>query len=149
MDRTNWKFGRFNINILRLGITYRNVVFPILFRLMPKRGNSKLTERKELVEKFVRLFGDDCIDFLVAEGEFVGQDWIGWLNQNHIRYYIRKRKNFWISNPRSGQNVRVWHLFNSLRVGEELFYHKLYIHKGEYVYQAGTTLFDADGKTQL
>ena len=39
MDRTDWKFGIFNINILMLGVTYRNVAFPILFRLMPKRGN--------------------------------------------------------------------------------------------------------------
>ena len=39
MDRTNWKFGEFNINILTLGITYKGVPFPLLFSLLNKRGN--------------------------------------------------------------------------------------------------------------
>ena len=33
MDRTNWKFGDFYINILTLGITYKGVAFPLLFSL--------------------------------------------------------------------------------------------------------------------
>lgn len=40
MDRTNWKFGDVNINVLVLGIAYDHMSFPILFRLLPKRGNS-------------------------------------------------------------------------------------------------------------
>ena len=39
MDRTNWKFGEFNINILTIGITYKGVPFPLLFSLLNKRGN--------------------------------------------------------------------------------------------------------------
>ena len=39
MDRTNWKFGEFNINILMLGITYKGIAFPLIFSLLPKRGN--------------------------------------------------------------------------------------------------------------
>ncbi len=34
MDRTNWKFGGFNINILTLGITYKGIAFPLLFSLL-------------------------------------------------------------------------------------------------------------------
>lgn len=40
MDRTNWKFGDKNINILMLGISYKNVAFPIMFKMLDKRGNS-------------------------------------------------------------------------------------------------------------
>ena len=29
MDRTNWKFGDFNINILMLGVTYKGIAFPL------------------------------------------------------------------------------------------------------------------------
>lgn len=32
MDRTNWKFGEFNINILMLGVTYKRIVFPLIFQ---------------------------------------------------------------------------------------------------------------------
>ncbi len=99
MDRTNWKFGDFNINILMLGFTYKGIAFPLAFSLMPKRGNSKWTERKELVERFGRLFGYECVDCLVADREFIGKEWIGWLNSMRIRYYIRIRQNFWIVRP--------------------------------------------------
>ena len=99
MDRTNWKFGEFNINILTLGITYKGVAFPLLFSLLDKRGNSNWEERKDIMERFIRLFGHDCIDCLVADREFIGKEWIGWLNDNRIRYDIRIRQDFWVVNP--------------------------------------------------
>lgn len=149
MDRTNWKFGEVNINILMLGITYRGMAFPLIFRLLPKRGNSNWEERKHLLRKFIDLFGYDCIDCLVADRKFVGKEWIGWLNNERIRYYIRIRQNFWVINPKSGEKIKAWHLFNRVRVGEELFYHKLYVMKGEYVYLAGARLRNSDGEPEL
>lgn len=95
MDRTNWKFGGFNINILMLEVTYKGIAFPLMFKLMPKCGNSKWTERQKLVERFGRLFGYDCIDCLVADKEFVGKEWIGWLNSMRIHYYIRIPIRLW------------------------------------------------------
>ncbi len=56
MDRTNWKFGEFNINILMLGITYKGIAFPLIFSLLPKRGNSSWNERRKIMERFIRLF---------------------------------------------------------------------------------------------
>ena len=38
LDRTNWKFGEVNINILMLGVTYKGVAFPLLFTMLGKRG---------------------------------------------------------------------------------------------------------------
>ena len=99
MDRTNWKFGEFNINILMLGITYKGIAFPLIFSLLPKRGNSNWEERKKIMERFIRLFGAECIDCLVADREFIGKEWTGWLNSRRIRYYIRIRQNFWIVKP--------------------------------------------------
>ncbi len=61
MDRTNWKFGEFNINILMLGITYKGIAFPLIFSLLSKRGNSNWEERKKIMERFIRLFGAECI----------------------------------------------------------------------------------------
>ena len=86
MDRTNWKFGEFNINILMLGITYKGIAFPLIFSLLPKRGNSNREERKKIMERFIRLFGAECIDSLVADREFIGKEWTGWLNSRRIRY---------------------------------------------------------------
>lgn len=115
MDRTNWKFGEFNINILTLGITYKGIAFPLLFSLLDKRGNSNWDERRDIMERFIRLFGHDCIDCLVADREFIGKEWIGWLNDNRIRYYIRIRQDIWVVKPSTGERIRAWWLFNSLK----------------------------------
>ncbi len=118
MDRTNWKFGEFNINILMLGITYKGIAFPLIFSLLSKRGNSNWEERKKIMERFIRLFGAECIDSLVADREFIGKEWTGWLNSRRIRYYIRIRQNFWIVKPSTGERIRAWWLFNDLKVGQ-------------------------------
>ena len=61
IDRTNWKFGEQNINIFMLGITYRNVAFPLMFSMLNKKGNSNSKERIELIDRFIRLFGKECM----------------------------------------------------------------------------------------
>lgn len=40
LDRSNWKFGEVNINILMLGVTYKGLAFPLLFTMLDKRSNS-------------------------------------------------------------------------------------------------------------
>ena len=85
MVRTNWKFGEFNFNLLTLGITYKGIAFPLLLCLLDKRGNSNWEERKDIIERFFRLFGHDCTDCLVADREFIGKEWIGWLNAPEIQ----------------------------------------------------------------
>ena len=140
MDRANWKFGEFNINILTLGVTYKDIAVPLLFSLLGKRGDSNWEERKAIMERFIRLFGHGCIDCLVADREFIGKEWIGWLNDNRIRYYIRIRQDIWIVKPSTGERIRAWWLFNSLKVGQEKFYYKTVLHKGQYVYPAGSRI---------
>ncbi len=57
MDRTNWKFGSTDINILVIAIAYKGVAIPILFKLMPKFGNSSKGERIEIMQSYIDLFG--------------------------------------------------------------------------------------------
>jgi len=57
LDRTNWKFGKTDINILMLSVCYKGVALPILWILLPKRGNSNCNERKELLDRYIKLFG--------------------------------------------------------------------------------------------
>ena len=72
MDRTNWKLGQNNINVLMLGVSYKNVAFPLMFKLLDKKGNSNTQKRIELIKDFIKWFGKDCIDCLLADREFVG-----------------------------------------------------------------------------
>lgn len=57
MDRTNWKLGEKNINILMLGVSYRNIAFPLMFKMLDKRGNSHTLERIGLIKAW-HLFND-------------------------------------------------------------------------------------------
>jgi len=65
MDRTNWKFGEVNINILMIGISYKNVAIPLIFKMLDKQGNSHIEECIALMEKFISWFGVNCIDCLL------------------------------------------------------------------------------------
>ena len=94
LDRTNWQFGSKDINILMLGVAYRGVAFPLMFSLLDKKGNSNCQERIGLINRFIGLFGKECVDYITADREFVGEQWIGFLNNLNLRYYIRIRNNF-------------------------------------------------------
>ncbi|MDR1055900.1 MAG: hypothetical protein LBL90_08810 [Prevotellaceae bacterium] len=108
MDRTSWKFGKTNINVLTLAIAYDGVAFPILISMLDKRGNSHTRERVDIINSCVELFGKETIDCLPADREFIGKQWINCLNQNGIRYYIRIRENFWVENPKNGKHFKAF-----------------------------------------
>ena len=118
IDRTNWKFGSSNINILVLAIVYKGVAFPVLFKMMPKFGNSSTGERIEIMQRYIDLFGDHSIDCLLADREFIGDQWLGYLNSKGIRYHIRIRENFWVDIPKNGHRVKASWLFNHLKINQ-------------------------------
>lgn len=148
IDRTNWKLGEKNINILMLGVSYKNVAFPLMFRMLDKRGNSHTSERIALIKDFIEWFGKDCIDCLLADREFIGEDWLGFLNENNIRYHIRIRNNFNIYCPKRQKEIKAWHLFNNLKVGQFQHYNKIMQIRGEYCYLSGMKTIK-DGKVDF
>jgi len=148
MDRTNWKFGNNNINILMLGVSYKNIAFPLIFRMLDKRGNSNTSERMAIVEDFIDCFGKECIDCILADREFIGEDWLNYLNRNGIRYYIRIRNNFKIYCPKKQKQMYAWHMFNSMKIGELRHYDKIVRMHGEYCYISGMKTLK-DGKVDF
>ena len=71
LDRTNWKWGKRNINILMLAIVYRGIAIPIVWTLLNKRGNSDTKERIALIQRFISIFGKDRIVNVFADREFI------------------------------------------------------------------------------
>jgi hypothetical protein len=145
MDRTNWKFGKLNINIMMLGIAYEGAAFPLLWILLPKRGNSNTSERIFLIDWFIRLFGSEKVDCLTADREFIGEEWFSYLLKTCIKFRIRIKENMLISNSR-GILVPAKQLFMGLKPGElhildgvrSVLGHKLFIiglllQNGEYL----------------
>ena len=149
IDRTNWQFGKTNINIFMLAVIHDGVAYPLLFSMLPKKGTSNTQERIDLVQRYINLFGEETIDCLLADREFVGERWINWLNCNGIRYYIRIRENFWAFNPKSGNYVKVFWIFNHLKDGEADFLRHIFYVKGQKCYLSGSRIKGHDGKPEL
>ena len=61
IDRTNWKFGKKDINVLMLAIAYEGIAIPIFWKLLNKQGNSDTAERIELIKQFTERFLVDII----------------------------------------------------------------------------------------
>lgn len=149
LDRTNWKFGEHNINILMLGVSYKNVAFPLMFKMLDKRGNSDTVERINLIKKYIEWFGKQSIDCLLADREFVGGKWLEFLNDEKIRYHIRIRNNFTIYSYQKQEQIKAFWLFNSLKVGELYHYPKIVALHGQRCYLSGTKTIDRDGKMEF
>jgi len=149
LDRTNWKLGSRDINILVLAITYKGVAFPILFKVEPKAGNSTTQQRINIMNYYIELFGIHTIDCLLADREFIGEQWIDYLNTNCIRYHIRARNNFWVIIPRTGRRAKASWLFNQLKIDQFKYHENIVIVNNVLCYISGSKVFDKDGKPEL
>jgi len=96
IDRTNWKFGSADINILMLGISYKGTAIPLVWKLLDKRGNSSTAERIALMERLCKCLTDsqkEKVRCLLADREFIGKDWIAYLKRQTYTFVIRTRAN--------------------------------------------------------
>ncbi|MCW5969196.1 MAG: IS4 family transposase [Blastocatellales bacterium] len=119
MDRTNWKVGAININILMLSIIHRGIGFPVVWIVLPKAGNSDTSERETVIEIFMDLFGRENIASLLGDREFVGKAWFRFLKRHRINFQLRLCKTTLVRNGR-GQMVQAWRLFASTRINQML-----------------------------
>jgi len=149
MDRTNWKFGQTNINVLTLAIVYQGVAFHLLISMLDKRGNSHTKERIEIINRYVHLFGNQTIDCLLADREFVGEHWIEYLNRLKIRYYIRIRENFYVEDPRTGKRFKAFWMFNNLTCNQFRFFRRIYRVNGQLCYLSASKVKNKQGMPEL
>jgi len=144
IDRTNWDFGTTKINIFMLSVAYSGVAFPLMFSLLPKKGNSNTKERIELIERFIALFGQQSIKDIVADREFVGEEWTKYLNDKGITYYIRIRNNFKVFIPHKNELVKASWLFNTHKTNQMRYYDKIVRINNQLCYISGMKLNDGD-----
>ena len=100
-----------------VGVVYRRAAIPLLFILLDKQGNSNTSERIALLERVLKYIPKERINNLLADREFVGEDWFYWLIKNEIPFKIRVKHNFITTNSR-GLDVVVDALFYDLKPGD-------------------------------
>jgi len=140
IDRTNWKFGSVNINIMALGVAYRGIAFNLMWSLLDKRGNSNQTERINFITLLVRLVPTKTIKALVADREFIGVEWFSFLNHQKLKFHIRIRKNMLAEIETQSQHV--FKLFVNQPINQPLTLYKPYLICGQWLSVTGMKLKD-------
>src|SRR5215510_6435369 len=115
LDRTNWKIGAVDLNILMLLIVYRGVGIPVVWTVLSKAGNSDTSERTTVIEIFLDLFGAHTIACLLGDREFVGREWFRFLKFHRIKFQMRLHRDTLVRNGR-GQYAHAWRLFCQTRI---------------------------------
>lgn len=96
LDRTQWMLGDEPINLLVLSVVCAGCAVPLLWTALEKPGASDTQERITLMQQFVRLFGTRCIRFVTADREFIGKDWVAWLQKEKVPFRIRIKAGEWL-----------------------------------------------------
>lgn len=99
LDRTNWEHGETDINLLTLAVVVGKTAVPLLWCNLAHPGNSDTPQRIALMQQFLALFGRHSIIHITADREFVGEDWLAWLQQQGLTFLIRIRKNDLLAHP--------------------------------------------------
>ena len=121
LDRTNWQWGKTDINFLTLAVVYQGVAIPVYWLVLNKKGNSNQRERICLIHRFIQQFGRDNIKGILADREFIGSEWWLWLTENEIPFFIRIKQNQCVIKK---HKQPMSHLFRDLVVGQQRDLHK-------------------------
>ena len=97
VDRTNWDFGRTTINFLVISVVVCGIGIPVVWTQLGKKGNSKTSERVDLLERFLKIVPASQIAVFLADREFIGKAWFKVLQKHHIPYAIRVRNNQFVT----------------------------------------------------
>lgn len=98
MDRTEWDYGKTQVNILCVVANIGKMALPLHFELLDNNsGNSNYQDRINLLEKLSTIIGKDRIKMLVMDREFIGKEWLGWLKQQQLPFCVRVPKHHQIT----------------------------------------------------
>lgn len=100
IDRSGWKRGVKDINLLMAGGLMNDIFMPFYWlQLNNNGGASNFKSRKDLIEglfKLVKAAGRSLKgSILLADREFIGQVWFEYLKRKEISFVIRLRENLY------------------------------------------------------
>lgn len=137
IDRTNWFWGKSKINILTLGIAHEGVAIPLLWDLLDKAGNATAKEHQQSIERFISIFGCECIAGVLGDREFASGTLFKWFNENQIPFYIRIKEDS-IVNIKGKKLWPAVKIFNDLNPKTKKYYAMAVEVYGQKIYLAGS-----------
>lgn len=94
-DRTNFKVGSKEVNLLVLSFAYHQMAIPLTWINLAgskKQGNSSVEDRWELLNRVIAVIGKKHIWAVLGDREFLGKEWIESLKSANIAYCIRLKE---------------------------------------------------------
>lgn len=92
LDRTTWKVGQRDVNYLVLAVVTRRFRVPLMWSLLDGPGNSATVARIALMTRYLAHFPASTVRLLLADREFIGTEWLKFLNDHNIPFAIRLRE---------------------------------------------------------
>jgi hypothetical protein len=117
LDRTEWKYGSIWVNILTLSMVVGNTSIPLFWKTLNRKGNSRLCEKKALLNRFIKEFGIENIEYLCADREFDGVEFVKYLDLQKIPFRLRVKVSMPITDKR-GKPIKCGKLLRTLKIGE-------------------------------
>lgn len=91
IDRSQWR----TINLLMVSLVYNSRAIPIYFTLLEHKGNSNLTEQRQVLEPALTLLNKYKI-IVLGDREFCGVELAKWLVKQGVSLSLRLKKNEYI-----------------------------------------------------
>jgi hypothetical protein len=102
LDRTNWKWGTFPINILVLSVAYLGISIPIFWVVLDLEGTSCVEDRIAILKRAIQRLGGEKIEALLADREFIGTEWFEFLIASKLPFCVRIKQNSHLKTKEGG-----------------------------------------------
>lgn len=116
LDRTQWQFGTQVINILVLALVHQGVAIPLFWLFLPNRSNAYTHQRIVLMQRFRSVFSQQALAWVTADREFIGREWVQYLQTERIGFRIRIREKDLLDDGQ--QKLKAQVLFAHLQPGQ-------------------------------
>lgn len=118
-----------------LGISYKGTAIPLVWMILGKRGNSNTQERIKFMEQLKSALSEkqqSQLRCLLADREFIGKEWIGYLREQSFSFFIRVKSNtkvYKIGKEKGWSAAYIFRTshFKVLRQQRIIWGHRLYI----------------------
>lgn len=127
LDRTNWKWGKRDINILLLSIAYRGIGIPLFWSVLNSAATSSTSDRISILKKILQQIGHRRIHAFLADREFIGEDWFRFLKKAKIPFVIRIKKNTMAGGIRNFYQVPILELWKNRGRSKSIINHPVLI----------------------
>lgn len=117
LDRTEWKYGKVWVNILTLSIVIGNTSIPIFWQTLNRKGNSRLAEKRAILDRYLKVFGVKNIEYFCADREFDGVEFVKYLKKKKVPFRLRLKVSMPITD-KNGKPMKCEKLLRTLKIGE-------------------------------